>query len=221
MIIGNDLVRLEGNKSFVEIKDSDRQLLYSWEDTNLEGPYDILSRYGQSAESPSFWKRLFIPIRTNDLRWFLQDLFLPTFLDTVTRVHHLTDKIFLTLRTLPFDILTFIPRLLAAPFRILYNSLCPPHPLVVFLERLGWIRNNRTSLFIISARVDFTRKTKQEGGEEKVEKLQLQGEEKVSIDGMYENPFFLSSPMFRNYELKYREVEGGHAMYLVKGITKC
>lgn len=49
---------------------------------------------------------------------FAKDLFLPTFINRALKVDGLASKIFTSIGAIALDLFTFIPRLIATPFRI-------------------------------------------------------------------------------------------------------
>ncbi len=57
-------------------------------------------------------RTLFYPIRTNNISNFLKDVSIPCTIDTAQRVNNIVVKIFLSLLSLPLDLLTFPVRLI-------------------------------------------------------------------------------------------------------------
>jgi len=72
-----------------------------------------------------------IPTRTNNLRNFAQDLFLPTFVNHALKLQNVVAKIFVILSALILDMLTFPIRLLTCMPKVLSNACQKQKPKVL------------------------------------------------------------------------------------------
>jgi hypothetical protein len=97
---------------------------------------DFTGLYGESVPPHDWIRATLIPTRTDDLKSFAKDLFLPTFVNQAMKVQELSRWIFAAFFSLIIDLLTLLPRLCAAPIKVFYDhySEQPPHPLNTLLN---------------------------------------------------------------------------------------
>lgn len=96
--------------------------LYRQEIHSFKEATDFVNKYGKSVPGESLWKATIIPLRTDNWKDFAIDLFLPTFINHAIKVDNIALKIIASLFAIALDIITFIPRLVASPFRAIYNN---------------------------------------------------------------------------------------------------
>lgn len=100
---------------------------------------EFLERYGNSLEQWTPFRATLVPMRTDTVEHFFNDLCLPNFLRVSGKINGFIDE-FLNLIV---DLVTLPVRLLTAPFRIIYNKCTTreKHPLVDLVNRyaLSWL----------------------------------------------------------------------------------
>lgn len=90
---------------------------------------------GKSIPGSGLLKAFFIPIRTDNIRDFAKDLFLPSFFYISQNINDIALKTLIKVGAIFLDCITFLPRLLTTPFRLMYNFYTvKEHPLIVFVK---------------------------------------------------------------------------------------
>ncbi len=75
------------------------------------------------------------PVRTNTLQNFVDDFFLPTFVNHALKVQDTVGSVFAILGSLILDILTFPVRLVTVIPRAIFNANQSEHPLLTYLKK--------------------------------------------------------------------------------------
>lgn len=125
---------MPGYSGNVCIEDKQQNVLYTREFLSEEVANDFIAKYGNSAPNISFLKASLVPVRTDNGIDFAKDLFLPTFFNHALKTKDLSIKILTSAVGISWDLLTFTPRLVAAPFHVYSQSKIPPHPLIKLLK---------------------------------------------------------------------------------------
>lgn len=95
---------------------------------------EFLTKYGNSYPEWSWGSAAIIPVRTDQLNHFFEDLIFPTFINHALNINNFILRFFLSLAALIFDAITLPLRLVTAPVRILYNCCQNDHPLLELIK---------------------------------------------------------------------------------------
>lgn len=109
----------------VKILDKHSRELYFREFKSSKEAEDFINNHGVSLPVHRWLRATLIPTRTDTLKNFAKDLFLPTVVNQALRVEGVCTKIFLLLLALPIDVVTLVPRLLLAPIKFFYDRKHP------------------------------------------------------------------------------------------------
>lgn len=93
-----------------------------WEKQLTNDEYQQVKGYVKGKDTVSIIPATFKPVRTNNLKNFSKDFFLPTTLNHAIKVQHAVGKIFAILASLVLDVLTFPIRLLTVIPRVISNA---------------------------------------------------------------------------------------------------
>lgn len=116
---------------------------------NPDSPGNIFRRRNVSEEefntvysyianrSVTNFSAILYPVRTNNLKNFALDLFLPATIQVASRVDNMKLKIFAVIASLLLDTLTLPIRLVTAVPRVIYNSSQPDSPITSYLKEHG------------------------------------------------------------------------------------
>lgn len=98
---------------------------------------EFMQKYGKTFQKPDWLKATILPIRTDNLKNFAEDLFLPTFVNQTLKIHNVGLRSFASIFAIVLDVMTFIPRLLTSPFKAFYDHYKkePEHPLNSLLKK--------------------------------------------------------------------------------------
>lgn len=133
-ILRNDLT--PGTNYYVSIQDKLGEELYRQEIDSPDKAKKFMDQYGKSVEGASILQAEIMPIRTDSLGNLSKDLFLPTVVNHALKVKNVGLRIFATVPAFILDAVTFIPRLITTPFRMLYNNAHKPpeHDLIKLIK---------------------------------------------------------------------------------------
>ncbi len=122
----------------VQIKNLEGIALYKTTFNNQKAYAQFIQDYGQSKERWPEYKFTFIPARTDTLRNFAKDLFLPRIFNIALKTNDLAVKILIRFIHLVEDLITFPVRLILSPFRLAYTYEYPEkkHPLSKLVKNL-------------------------------------------------------------------------------------
>lgn len=125
-----------GYTANIQIKDKEGCVLYQQPCSSEEELKAFIHSYGKSKNGWSFIQTAMIPLRTQNLKDFSKDFFLPTFVNFALKINNLALKIIASIFTIILDIATAPLRLLTTPFRIYYNRKRPEseHPLINLIK---------------------------------------------------------------------------------------
>jgi len=128
---------IPGYQINVQVKDINDNVLYQKKCTSPEQVKKFMNKYGKSKEGWSLLRGSVIPLRTDNLKDFSKDFFLPTFVNFSSRINNVALKIFASIFAIAFDIITFPVRVLTTPFRMYYNHRHPEekHPVMDLIEQ--------------------------------------------------------------------------------------
>lgn len=124
--------------TYINISNLDNTL--SWEKQLSEGPeYEKVKTFvnDKSRSSVGIIKATLTPIRTNNLKNFSKDFFLPTTINHAIKVQKAASKPFAILASLILDVLTFPIRFLTCIPRIISNAKQEEHLLHKYLIKEG------------------------------------------------------------------------------------
>ncbi len=123
----------------IEVKTSKGITIYEKTCSNAEELEQFVKTYSKSKPGWSWLTALACPLRTNNAKGFLQDLFFPTLITETRKTSNVAFKIFVSLFAIVLDVITFPVRLIAAPFRAIYNHQNQEkmHPLTALLKSEG------------------------------------------------------------------------------------
>lgn len=93
-----------------------------WEKQLTSDEYQQVKGYVKGKDTVGIIPATFTPVRTNNLKNFSKDFFLPTTLNHAIKVQHAVGKVFAILAALVLDVLTFPIRLLTVIPRIISNA---------------------------------------------------------------------------------------------------
>lgn len=169
---------------------------YSLEKKLEEEQYDALVASAQSRNVISLFPALLMPVRTNSLKSFASDFFLPTTLNHAIRVQGTVRQIFAILGALLLDILTLPIRLLTCIPRRIYNSCQTKHPIYVSVKEDGFNKG-----LFESGRVQVRQEWKTENKDVFAEYQELSG----SMRTIYE-----TTTHWREFNINFIEVPQYH-----------
>lgn len=109
-----------GFSGYVSVE-SDSKEFYKQDIHSFKEATDFIDLYGKSVPGGSLLRATVIPLRTDCWGDFAKDFFLPTFINHAIKVDNVVLKIIASVFAIALDIVTFIPRLIASPFRAIYN----------------------------------------------------------------------------------------------------
>lgn len=104
----------------IKIYNLDNNYLWEKQLTNEEFPQ--VKGYVKGQSTVAILPAAFKPVRTNNLKNFSKDFFLPTTLNHAIKVQHTVGKVFAILASLVLDVLTFPIRLLTCIPRVISNG---------------------------------------------------------------------------------------------------
>jgi len=93
-----------------------------WEKQLTSDEYQQVKDYVKGKDTVSIIPATFKPVRTNNLKDFSKDFFLPTTINHAIKVQHVVGKIFAILASLVLDVATFPIRLLTVIPRVISNA---------------------------------------------------------------------------------------------------
>ncbi len=94
----------------------------AWEKQLTSKEFLQVKGYVQGKSTVAIIPATFKPVRTNNLKNFSKDFFLPTTFNHAIKVQHTVGKVFAILASLVLDVLTFPIRLLTCIPRVISNS---------------------------------------------------------------------------------------------------
>lgn len=106
---------------------------------NINDPSEaeaFIKANGISTKSHNWLKAIIIPTRTDNLKDFLKDIFLPTFVNQALNINNIALRLFASFFALALDVITLLPRLCVAPFKVKYDR-SHPQPIHPLNEELG------------------------------------------------------------------------------------
>ncbi len=104
----------------IKISNSDNNS--AWEKQLTSSEYQQVEDYVKGKNAVSIIPATFKPVRTNNLKNFSKDFFLPTTVNHAIKVQNMVGKIFAILASLVLDVLTFPIRLLTVIPRVISNA---------------------------------------------------------------------------------------------------
>ncbi len=116
---------------YIKVQNIENSLV--WESNLTEQEFNKVKNWGAGHRTASIVAATVIPVRTNNLKNFSKDFFLPTTINHAVKVQNIVDKIFAVLAALPLDVLTFPVRLLTCIPRIISNTKQEEHLLRQYL----------------------------------------------------------------------------------------
>lgn len=105
-----------------------------WENNLSDEDFKQVEGYCKSRNSVPIIPAIFKPVRTNNLKNFAKDFFLPTTINRAIKVQNTVGRIFAILFSLVLDTITFPIRLLTCIPRVISNSKQGEHPLFKYLK---------------------------------------------------------------------------------------
>lgn len=120
----------------IQIKDKEGALLYQRPCASAREVRNFMYQNGESRKGWCLIKGTVVPLRTENLKVFSKDFFLPTFVNCSLKVNNLAVKIITSIFAIALDVITAPIRLLTTPFRIYYHYRHPEveHSLVDLIE---------------------------------------------------------------------------------------
>ncbi len=116
---------VSGYQANVQIKDLEDNLLFEKE---ISSPEEMGAFLRLNAPSKKGWSIPYgcaFPQRTQNLKDFSKDFFLPTFVNFALKVNNIAIKVIASIFAIALDIVTFPVRFFATPFRFFYNLKHP------------------------------------------------------------------------------------------------
>lgn len=124
-----------GFSGYISIGNDYSRELYREEVHSFEEAKNFIDFYGKSVQGCSLLRATLIPLRTDNWKDFAKDFFLPTFVNHALKVDRLASRIFVSFFAIILDVFTFIPRLIASPFAVIYNyKNKSDHPLINLIK---------------------------------------------------------------------------------------
>jgi hypothetical protein len=124
-----------GSSGYIYVEDQEYTEVFRKKISSAQEAKDFMDTYGISKPGYSILKACFIPTRTDNIRDFLKDLFLPTFVNRALKVQFLTERIFVSIAAIALDSVTFIPRLFLSPLKAIYDyKNNTEHPLATLIK---------------------------------------------------------------------------------------
>lgn len=115
----------------IQVKNLENNFIWEKELTSVE--FNSVQPLVRGCGVVSVLSATLKPVRSNNLKNFAKDFFLPTLINHAIKVEHTVGKIFLILAALALDTLTFPIRLLTCAPRILSNSRREQNALKTYL----------------------------------------------------------------------------------------
>lgn len=127
---------VSGFQANIQIKDKEGTLLYKKSCSSSQEIKDFIQQNGKSKDGWSLIRGTVIPQRTQKLKDFSKDFFLPTFVNFSLKINNIALKIIASIFAIALDVITAPIRLLTTPFRVYYNYQHPEaeHPLVNLIK---------------------------------------------------------------------------------------
>ena len=119
------------------IKVSNLDNNYKWEKQLTSDEYQQVKHYNKGKSTVSIIPATFKPVRTNNLKNFSKDFFLPTTVNHAIKVQNTVGKIFAVLAALILDALTFPIRFLTCIPRVILNAIQQDNLLQKYLMAEG------------------------------------------------------------------------------------
>jgi len=151
--------------NYIKISNLDNNTV--WEKQLTSEEFQTVKDYVKGKHTVAIIPAIFKPLRTNNLKNFSKDFFLPTLVNHAIKVQCTVVKIFAILTALVLDVLTFPLRLIIVIPRAISNAIQEENPLRKYLisegvdeqllasdhvlVKLGWVR---TSQFATSEYTD-------------------------------------------------------------------
>lgn len=125
-----------GFQSTLEIQDSQGTVLFQKTCSSPREIKDFIQKNGKSKEGWSMIRGVIIPMRTQKLKDFSKDFFLPTFVNFSLKINNIALRVIASIFAIAVDIISFPIRLLTAPVRVYYNCKYPEseHPLINLIK---------------------------------------------------------------------------------------
>lgn len=108
-----------------------------WEKQLTNEEFKAVKDYVSSKSTLTVISATFKPVRTNNLKNFSKDFFLPTTINHAIKIQHAVGKVFAILAAFVLDILTFPVRLITVIPRTISNAKQEEHPLREYLIAQG------------------------------------------------------------------------------------
>ncbi len=124
-----------GFQGHIRIEDSQHRGLYQKDCATTQEVKDFVNANGGSKIGYGLTEMLVMPLRTDNLKDFATDLFLPTFFHFALKVENVVLRALASIVAIVVDVATVLIRLVATPIRFYYNTQYPEpvHPLVSLL----------------------------------------------------------------------------------------
>jgi|GEM_PF-4607488 hypothetical protein len=126
-----------GFQANIQIKDRESTLLYQKRCSSIEEVKDFIQQHGKSKEGWSLIQGTVIPLRTQNLKDFSKDFFLPTFVNFSLKINNIALKIIASIFAIALDIIMAPIRLFTTPVRIYDNYKHPEveHSIISLIEK--------------------------------------------------------------------------------------
>lgn len=125
-----------GFRATVQIQDEKQNVLYEKSCPTDKDVQDFIKQYARSKPGWSMLRGAAIPLRTNNLKNFSTDFFIPTYAHYSSKINRRALRIFASIFALIFDGISLPIRFVATPFRVGYNVFHKEevHPLMPLIK---------------------------------------------------------------------------------------
>lgn len=140
-----------GFQGNIKIVNSENRTLYEENYDSNQEVTDFINTNGPSKPGWSVLKSAVCPCRTDNVKGFMEDVFLPTFVNFALKIDNHALKVIGSITAIVFDLLTLPIRLVVTPFRVIYNRCNPEekHPLRALIEENGEQLSNEEDFLTI------------------------------------------------------------------------
>lgn len=133
----NSINLVDGFQANIQLKNKQGAIIWQKPFASKDEFSEFIKQNGHSKNGWSLLRGTVIPLRTESLKHFTKDLFLPTFVNFSLKINNLALRVIASTFAVALDMITLPVRLLTTPYRIHYNCQNPEaeHPLVKLINQ--------------------------------------------------------------------------------------
>jgi hypothetical protein len=174
----------------IQLRDARSNILYQCRCTADEQVKEFIGKYAKSRDGYSLLQSAIFPLRTDNLKNYAEDLFLPTFIHYSSKVNNFVLKFLSSIFAVAFDIVTIPIRIITTPIQLYYNNIHEEkHPIINLIQNdhlaQNVIQNNSVNLCYEVQNVQMSNPTYESGNTyQKAAKSMIKGSIQIALKSL-------------------------------------